>query len=78
MQVTYSAAPNNCTAVEMLVKFTSNLILIIKVEIDVGLSDNSNEAATSAFAFMLSSIFSQFKDIVQVMPTKCLQAMNLS
>ena len=25
----------------------------------VGLSDNSNEAATSALAFMLSSVFSQ-------------------
>ena len=30
----------------------------------VGLSDNSNEAATSAFAFMLSSVFSQYKDFI--------------
>lgn len=27
----------------------------------VGLSDNSNEAATSAFAFRISSVFSQYK-----------------
>ena len=43
----------------------------------VGLSDNSNEAATSVFAFMLSSVFSQYKDIVHVMPTKCLKTENL-
>ena len=35
----------------------------------VGLSDNINEAATSAFAFMLSSVFSQYRDVVHVMPT---------
>ena len=39
----------------------------------VGLSDNSNEVATSAFAFMLGSVFSQYKD-VHIMPTKCLNA----
>ena len=43
----------------------------------VGLSDNRNEAATSAFAFMLSSVFSPYKDVVHVMPTKCLKAENL-
>ena len=43
----------------------------------VGLSDNSNEAATSAFTFMLSSVFSQYKDVVHVMSTKCLKAENL-
>ena len=43
----------------------------------VGLSDNSNEAATSAFAFMLRSVFSQYKDIEHVMPTKFLKAENL-
>ena len=43
----------------------------------VGLSDNNNEAATSAFVFMLSSVFSQYKDIVHVMPTKCLKAESL-
>ena len=31
---------------------------------NVGLSDNSNEAATSALVFMLSSVFSQYKDVV--------------
>ena len=36
----------------------------------VGLSDNSNETATSAFAFMLSSVFSQYSNLVHVMPTK--------
>ena len=40
----------------------------------VGLSDNYNESATSAFDFMLSNVFSQYKD---VMPTKCLKAVNL-
>ena len=43
----------------------------------VGLSGNSNEAATSAFVFMLSSVFSQYKDVVHVMPTKCLKAGSL-
>ena len=43
----------------------------------VGLSDNSNEAATSVFAFMLSCIFSQYKDVVHVMPTEFLKADNL-
>ena len=43
----------------------------------VGLSDNSNEAATSAFAFMLSSVFLLYKDAVNVMPTKCLRTENL-
>ena len=43
----------------------------------VGLSDNSNEAATKTFAFILSSVFSQYKDVVHVMPTKSLKAENL-
>ena len=43
----------------------------------VGLSDNSNEAATSAFVFMLSSVFLQYKDVVHVMQTKCLKAESL-
>ena len=30
-----------------------------------------------AFAFMLSSVFLQNKDVVHVMPTKCLKAENL-
>ena len=29
------------------------------------------------FAFILSSVFSQYKDVVHVMPTKCLKAENL-
>ena len=40
----------------------------------VSLSDNSNEAATMAFVFMLSSVFSQYKNVVRIMPTKCLKA----
>ena len=36
----------------------------------VVLSDNSNEAAISAFGFMLNSVFSQYKDVVHVMPNK--------
>ena len=51
--------------------------MIIRVENIVGLSDNSNEAATSAFVFMLSRVFSQKKDVVHVMPTKCLKAEGL-
>ena len=43
----------------------------------VGLANNSNEAATSAFAFMLSSVFSKYKDVVHVMPTRRLKAENL-
>ena len=43
----------------------------------VGLSDNSNEAATSAFVFMPSMVISQYKDVVHVMPTKRLKAESL-
>ena len=43
----------------------------------VDLFDNSNETVTSSFAFILSSLFSQYKDLVHVMPTKCLQVENL-
>ena len=43
----------------------------------VGISDKSNETATSTFAFMLSSVFSLYKDIVHVMPTKFLKDENL-
>ena len=42
----------------------------------VGLSDNSNEAATSAFAFMLSSVFLQYNDVVHIMLTIYLLAEN--
>ena len=40
----------------------------------VGLAYNSHEAATSAFAFMLSSVCSKFKDVVHVMPAKSIKA----
>ena len=40
----------------------------------VGLAYNGSDAATSAFAFMLSSVCSKFKDVVHVMPTKCIKA----
>ena len=43
----------------------------------IGLSDNSNEAVTNAFDFMLSNQFSQYKDFVHVMPTKYLKSENL-
>ena len=43
----------------------------------VGLSDNINEAVTCAFTFMLSIIFYHYKDVVNDMSTKCLQAKNL-
>ena len=42
----------------------------------VGSSDKSNEVATIAFALMLSSVISQYKDAVLVMQTKCFQAEN--
>ena len=42
----------------------------------VGLANNTNEVATSAFAFMLSSVLSNYKDVIH-MPTKCLKAENL-
>ena len=48
-----------------------------KVGYIVGLSDNRNEAATSDFAFMLSSVISWHKDVVHVMPTKYLKTENL-
>ena len=43
----------------------------------VGLANNTNEVATSAFAFMLSSVLSNYKDVIHIMPTKCLKAENL-
>ena len=43
----------------------------------VDLFDDCNESGTSDFAFMLSSIFSQYKDVVHVMPTKWLKTENL-
>ena len=55
-----------------------HLILIIRVVNIVGLSDNSNKVATNVFAFMLSSVFSQYKDVLQVAPTKRLKAENLT
>ena len=41
----------------------------------VGLANNTNEVATSAFTFMLSSVL--LKDVIHIMPTKCLKAVNL-
>ena len=43
----------------------------------VGLANNTNEVAISAFAFMLSSVLSNYKDVIHIMPTKCLKAENL-
>ena len=43
----------------------------------VDLSHNSNKAGINIFAFILSRVFSQYKDIVHVILTKCLQAENL-
>ena len=43
----------------------------------VGIANNTNEVATSAFAFMLSSMLSNYKDVIHIMPTKCLRAENL-
>ena len=43
----------------------------------VVISENSNEAATNVFALMLNRVFSQYKDILCVTQTKCLQAENL-
>ena len=44
----------------------------------VGLFHNSKEAATSVFVFMLGSVVIQYNTVVNVMPTKCLQAENLT
>lgn len=38
---------------------------------------DGNEAATSVFVFMLRSVSSEYKDVVHVMPAKCLKAENL-
>ena len=43
----------------------------------VGLANNINEVATSAFAFMLSCVLSNYKDVIHIMPTKCFKAENL-
>ena len=44
---------------------------------NVGLADNHNEAASSDFAFILSSVFSQYSDIMHGISTKCLKVENL-
>ena len=43
----------------------------------VGAANNSNEAAKSAFAFMISSIVSKYKDVVHVLPTCKINAVDL-
>jgi len=43
----------------------------------VGTASNSNEAAKSAFAFMISSIVSKYKDVVHVLPTCKINAKDL-
>ena len=43
----------------------------------VGLANNTNEVAASAFAFMLSCVLSNYKDIIHIMPTKCLEVETL-
>ena len=43
-----------------------------------GLANNNNEAATNTFVLILSSEFSQYKDVVHVMPIKCLKEENLT
>ena len=55
-----------------LMKYTWNIIYEgVNV---VWLADKSNKAATRAFAFMLSSVFSKYKNVEHVVPTKCLKA----
>jgi len=43
----------------------------------VGAASNSNEAAKSAFAFMISSIVSKYKDVAHVLPTCKINAVDL-
>ena len=43
----------------------------------VGSAFDSSEAATSAFVFMLNSVRSKFKDVVHIIPTKCMKAETL-
>ena len=40
----------------------------------VGAAYNSSDAASSAFVFMISSIKSKFKDVVHIIPAKCMKA----
>ena len=40
----------------------------------VGAAYNTNEAATSTFAFMVNSVFSKFKEVVHVLPTRRMDA----
>ena len=40
----------------------------------VGAAYNSTDAATSAFAFMISSVFSNYKDVAHVLPTRKMTA----
>lgn len=38
-----------------------------------GIADISNASATSYFAFMISSVFLGYKDVMHIMPNKCLK-----
>ena len=40
----------------------------------VGAAYNTNEATTSAFAFMVNSVFLKFKEVVHVFPTQRMNA----
>lgn len=43
----------------------------------VGSAFNCNEAANSAFVFMLNSLCSKVKDVVHILPTKTMKAETL-
>ena len=43
----------------------------------IGSAFDSNEAATSAYAFMVGSVLSQFRDVVHIIPVKSIKAETL-
>ena len=43
----------------------------------MGSSSTSSKAVTSAFAFMISSVFSKYKDVVRILPTSKIAADDL-
>lgn len=57
-------------------KFTSSYFDYVGGSI-VGSAFDSAQAATSVFVFMISSIMSKFKDVVHMVPAKCMKAETL-
>jgi len=69
--------PNDKTVVLLVDEIHLQHFFDYKGSSVVGTASNSSEAAKSAFAFMISSIVSKYKDVVHVLPTCKINAKDL-